>query len=129
VARPKLPRPTDAELEILNVLWGRGPSTVREIHEEITRVRATGYTSVLKALQIMAGKGLVERDEVHRVHVYRAALPQEETQRALVSDLLTRAFRGSAAKLVMRALESERASDEDRVLIRRMLADYERGVK
>ena len=125
MARPRLPRPTDAELEILTVLWSRGPSTVREILEEIARTRTTGYTSVLKTLQIMAGKSLVERDEVHRVHIYRAALPQEETQRALVSDLLDRAFNGSAAGLVMHALASKRASAEDRALIRKMLKAYE----
>jgi predicted transcriptional regulator len=129
VARPKLPRPTDVEIELLNVLWSRGPSTVREIHEEISKTRTTGYTTVLKMLQIMAAKGLVERDEVYRVHVYKAALPQEETQRALVSDLLDRVFNGSAAKLVMHALASKKASDEDRALIQRMLTDYEGGAK
>jgi predicted transcriptional regulator len=123
--RPRLPRPTDAELEILNVLWRRGPSTVREIHEVISSTRATGYTSVLKLVQIMAGKGLVERDEVHRAHVYRATAAESETQRALVRDLVERAFGGSAARLVLHALGSERASDEDRALIRKMLADYE----
>ena len=127
--RPKQQRPTDAELEILNVLWERGPSTVRDVFEAISEKKTTGYTSVLKLMQIMAGKGLVEREEVHRTHVYHAALPQEETQRALVSDLLDRAFNGSAARLVLQALESKRASAEDRDLIRKMLADYERERK
>lgn len=129
MARPKLPRPTDAELEILNVLWRRGPSTVREIHEEIAETRATGYTSVLKLVQIMAGKGLVEREERHRAHIYRAAAAQEETQRALVRDLVERAFGGSAARLVMHALASERASAEDRALIRKMLNETEGKTK
>jgi predicted transcriptional regulator len=129
VARPKLPRPTDAELELLNVLWTRGPSTVREIHEDVSQRRETGYTTVLKMLQIMSAKGLVERDEVHRVHIYRPALAQEDTQRALVSDLLDRVFNGSAAKLVMHALASKKASDEDRVLIQKLLNDYEQEAR
>jgi BlaI family transcriptional regulator, penicillinase repressor len=129
MARPKHPRPTDAELEILNVLWRRGPSTVREVHDEISKARATGYTSVLKVMQIMAGKGLVEREERQRLHVYRAAAAEEETQGALVRDLLERAFNGSAAKLVMHALSSERASAEDRALIRKLLKDYEEKQK
>src|SRR3954452_10190897 len=97
-------KPTDAELEILNVLWRRGPSTVRDIHTEIAGTRATGYTSVLKFVQIMGEKGLVERDEVNRAHVYRATAPEHETQRALVRDLTERAFAGSARRLVMQAL-------------------------
>jgi BlaI family penicillinase repressor len=127
--RPKLPRPTDAELEILNVLWRRGPSTVREVYDEIVVTRETGYTSVLKLIQIMAAKGLVEREEIGRSHVYRPASPQEDTQSALVRDLAERAFGGSAARLVLHALTSERASDEDRALIRKLLKDYEEGRK
>jgi predicted transcriptional regulator len=127
--RPRLPRPTDAELEILNVLWRRGPSTVREIHDEISPARAVGYTSVLKLVQIMAGKGLVEREELHRAHISRATAPQEDTQRALVRDLVERAFGGSAARLVLHALDGERASAEDRALIREMLKEYEGGAK
>jgi predicted transcriptional regulator len=129
MARPKLPRPTDAELEILNVLWRRGPSTVREVHDEISKARTTGYTSVLKLMQIMGGKGLVEREERQRLHVYRATAAEEETQSALVRDLLERAFNGSATKLVMHALSSERASAEDRDLIRKMLKEYEEKPK
>jgi predicted transcriptional regulator len=102
---------------------------VREVHEEISRKRATGYTTVLKMLQIMAAKGLVERDEVYRVHVYKAALPQDETQRALVSDLLDRVFNGSAAKLVMHALASRKASAEDRALIEKLLDEYQQEAK
>ena len=113
----------------MNVLWRRGPSTVREVHDEISKARATGYTSVLKVMQIMAGKGLVEREERQRLHVYRATAAEEETQGALVRDLLERAFNGSAAKLVMHALSSERASAEDRALIRKLLKDYEEKQK
>jgi BlaI family penicillinase repressor len=127
--RPKLPRPTDAELEILNVLWRRGPSTVREVFDEIVATRETGYTSVLKLIQIMAAKRLVEREEIGRSHVYRPVSPQEDTQRALVRDLAERAFGGSAARLVLHALSSERSSDEDRALIRKLLKDYEEGPK
>lgn len=123
--RPKRPRPTDAELEILTVLWRRGPSTVRELHDSISATRETGYTSVLKLVQIMAAKGLVEREERHRAHIYRAADAEEETQRALVRDLAERAFGGSATRLVMRALAEERATPEERALIRRMLERHE----
>jgi BlaI family penicillinase repressor len=86
------PRPTDAELEILTVLWSRGPSTVREIHEVTAKGKPTQYTTVLKLLQIMADKGLVNRDEKERAHVYQAAFPPERTQKQLASDLLKRAF-------------------------------------
>ncbi len=127
--RPRLPRPTDAELEILNVLWRRGPSTVREVHEEISRSRVTGYTSVLKLVQIMAAKGLVEREERHRAHIYRATAAQADTRRALVRDLVERAFGGSAASLVLHALQGERASEEERAQIRRMLTDSEEEAK
>src|SRR5260221_11978 len=95
----KLPRPTDAELEILRVLWQRGPSTVREVHETLNKTKPTGYTTVLKFMQIMADKELVRRDEEQRAHVYEARVPQEQTQRQMVGDLLRRAFDNSAAQL------------------------------
>src|SRR5437868_2561679 len=110
MVKRKGPRPTDAELEILNVLWTRGPSTVREVHAALGK--AIGYTTILKLMQIMTEKGLVRRDERQRAHVYAARLAQEQTQRQLVGDLLERAFSGSAAKLVMHALASRRASAE-----------------
>ena len=122
-------RPTDAELEILSVLWERGRSTVREVHDELNRNRATGYTTVLKFLQIMAEKGLVQRDEVHRVHVYEATLPQETTQSQLIRDLAARAFGGSPLQLAMRALATDRASADELAQIRRLLDDYERRTK
>lgn len=106
MARRKPPRPTDAELAILRVLWERGPSTVREVQEELNHSRRTGYTTVLKLLQIMTEKGLVHRDDTDRAHIYQARLTEEQTQRQLVRDLLDRAFGGSSQKLVMQALRA-----------------------
>lgn len=124
-----LPRPTDAELEILNVLWERGPSTVREVYEVLLESKDIGYTTVLKLMQIMSEKGLVNRDETDRRHVYEAERAQDETQRQLLSDLLDRAFKGSATQLVMQALSSKKASREELAEIRRMLDELERGKK
>src|SRR5260221_13319399 len=104
------PRPTDAELSILSVLWRRGPSTVRDVHEELVRENATGYTTILKLLQIMTEKGLVVRDESERAHVYEAAYSEQRTQRQLLTDLVDRAFDGSEAKLVVQALSSPKAN-------------------
>ena len=125
--KPIPPRPTDAELEILNVLYRRGPSTVREIYQVISKQKTTGYTTVLKTLQIMTDKGLVERDEQERAHRYEARLPQEQTQRQLLNDLLQRAFEGSAAKLVMQALSSKKSSPKELAKIRALLDEVERG--
>ena len=122
-----VPRPTDAELEILNVLWQRGAATVREVHDELSARKATLYTTVLKTLQIMTEKGLVERDESQRAHLYHARLAQDETQRQLLNDLLARAFDGSATKLVMQALSAKEASAEELTEIRAMLDRFERG--
>jgi len=122
-------QPTDAELAILQVLWDRGPSTVREVHEILSASRDTGYTTTLKLMQIMAEKGLVSRDESERTHVYTARVGRDETQRQLVTDLLERAFGGSAVALVMQALKAHPASDAEMNEIRRMIRDYrkERG--
>lgn len=126
--RVTMPRPTDAELEILNVLWQRGASTVRDVHQQIIRSRpAMGYTTVLKLMQIMAEKKLVRRDERQRAHVYEARLAQEQTQRQLIGDLLERAFDGSATKLVMQALSTKKASAAELSTIREMLDEFERG--
>ena len=122
-----LPRPTDGELEILTVLWSRGPSTVRDVHETINRRRAAQYPTVLKLLQIMADKGLVERDEKQRAHVYRAARPREWTQRQLAGDLLQRAFAGSAKNLILGALSARKTSRQELAEIRKMLDEYEGG--
>lgn len=120
------PRPTDAELAILQVLWQHGPSTVRQVHERLSGTRETGYTTTLKLMQIMAEKGLVTRDESARTHVYRARRSRDETQRQLVRDLLDRAFGGSAAALVMQALSAQPASAEELREIRRLLDDSQR---
>jgi len=121
------PRPTDAELEILTLLWSRGPSTVREIHEAIARRKPTQYTTVLKTLQIMAEKGLVRRDEEQRAHIYEASRPREWTQRQLAGDLLQRAFSGSAKSLLLGALSARKVSHEELAELRKFLEDYEKG--
>jgi predicted transcriptional regulator len=116
------PRPTDAELAILRVLWERGPSTVRQVHDIlVSRVGPTAYTTALKLLQIMTEKGLVRRDDSDRTHVYQARLSEEQTQRQLVRDLLERAFGGSASKLVMQALNAKRATPEELGEIRKLI--------
>jgi BlaI family transcriptional regulator, penicillinase repressor len=126
---PETPRPTDAELAILRVLWRRGASTVKDVHEELARSSPTGYTTTLKQLQIMAEKGLVTRDESQRAHLYAARLPAEQTQTQLVGDLLDRAFDGSAARLVQRALSSRPASAEELAEIRQWLDQLEGETK
>jgi predicted transcriptional regulator len=115
------PRPTDAELAILRVLWDRGRSTVRDVHDELNRHAATGYTTVLKLLQIMTEKGLVVRDEAQRAHIYEARYSEQKTQRQLLSDLADRAFGGSATKLVMQALSGRKANAEELSAIRNLL--------
>jgi predicted transcriptional regulator len=122
------PRPTEAELEILTVLWSRGPSTVREIHEVVASRRpAQQYTTVLKLLQIMAEKGLVERDEKQRAHIYQSSRPREWTQRQLAGDLLQRAFGGSATSLLVGALSAKKTSKQELAEIRKLLDEYEGG--
>lgn len=122
-------KPTDAELAILRVLWRRGPSTVRQVHEALSQDREIGYTTALKLMQIMTEKGLVERDESERTHVYRAMLTQEETQQQLVGDLLDKAFGGSASQLVMQALSAKPASADELARIRELLDELEGGEK
>ena len=125
----RLPRPTDAELAILRVLWERGPATVRQVHEALADARDTGYTTTLKLMQIMAEKGLVTRDESARTHVYAARLTQDETQRQLVSDLADRAFGGSAAALVLQALRAGETSVEELEEIRELIDRHNRGAQ
>ena len=127
MAEDKLPRPTDAELQILRVLWARGASTVREVHEALSAEHGTGYTTVLKLMQIMTEKGLVERDESQRAHVYQPTATQQKTERQLVSDLLDRAFGGSAAALAMQALSSKKARPDELKDLRRLLDELEGG--
>lgn len=118
------PRPTDSELAILRILWERGPATVRQVHEALADIRDTGYTTTLKLMQIMAEKGLVERDETARTHVYSAAVNEQQTQRQLVKDLVDRAFGGSAAALVLHALNSEGATAAELKEIRKLINEY-----
>ena len=117
-------KPTDGELAILRVLWANGPSTVRQVVEALGR--ETGYTTALKLLQIMTEKGLVRRDERERTHVYQSTYTEDQTQRTLVSDLLDRAFGGSAAKLVLQALSANTTSPRELAEIKRFL-DKKRG--
>ena len=120
-----IPRPTDAELAILRVLWERGPSTVREVHDALSSTHDTGYTTVLKLLQIMTDKRLVVRDESQRAHIYAAHESEQRTQRQLLGDLIDRAFGGSPAKLVMQALSGSKATAEELTAIRQMLEQME----
>jgi len=125
MARRPTPRPTDAELSILRVLWERGPSTVRQVHDVLSADRDFAYTTTLKLLQLMTEKGVAMREEHGRVHLYRAAVAQEETQRHLIRDLVDRAFGGSPSRLVMQALAATPASAEELREIRRLLKEHE----
>jgi predicted transcriptional regulator len=123
----RLPRPTDAELDILAVLWQRGPSTVREVHDELEREQPVRYTTTLKQMQVMFERGLLQRDESQRAHVYRPAVPEERALRQFTRDLLERAFGGSAEKLVMHALQARRVKSEELDRIRELLNELEEG--
>ncbi len=119
-------KPTPSELEILRVLWERGPSTVRDVHEALSAKKPIGYTSVLKFMQIMTTKGTVRRNEEQRAHVYEAVQPAEKTKRQLAADVLQRVFGGSASQLMMHALADRKTSPEEIEAIRRLLNEYER---
>jgi predicted transcriptional regulator len=121
-----LPLPTPAELAILSILWNLGPSTVREVHNAL-RSKQTGYTTVLKQMQVMVEKGLLARSERYRSHVYEARLPKEQTQRQLAKNLLQRAFDGSAKSLVLGALSSQKVSAAELAEIRQILEQFEKG--
>ena len=121
----KPPRPTEAELVILRALWQIGPCSVREIHRELNETKPTGYTTVLKMMQIMTEKGLVERDETVRPQIYRSSYSQEHTQRQLLGDLLHRAFDGSVRTLVMQALATKKSSPEQLDAIEKLLDRFE----
>jgi predicted transcriptional regulator len=124
------PRPTDAELEILTVLWSLGgPATVRDVYDAINRRRPAQYSTVLKFMQIMAEKGLVRRDETERAHIYEAARPREWTRQQLAGDLLERAFSGSAKALLIGALSARKATKEELNEMRKLLNDYRKGKK
>lgn len=122
----KTGKPTSAELEILDLLWERGTATVREVYEILNCRKPTVYTTVLKLMQIMHEKGIVERDSSSKAHIYRAKQTQDETQKNLVSDLLEKAFRGSALKLVQHVLETKPTSAEELAEIRKLIAEAEK---
>jgi len=122
-------KPTASELEILQVLWERGPSTVREVHEQLNAKRPMGYTGVLKLMQIMTAKGAVRRNEEQRAHVYEAVEPAEKTKRQFALDVLERVFDGSASELMMHALAGHKATKEEMEELRRLLKDYERKMR
>ena len=125
--KPDTPfHPTPSELAILHILWSRGPSTVREIHEELAKEKNVGYTSALKLLQIMTTKGIVKRTEDQRAHVYSANQPAEQTKQQFATDVLQRVFRGSASQLMQHALSGKRSSKEEIDEIRQLLDEYER---
>ncbi len=128
-AEAPLPRPTDAELEILTVLWSTGPATVRQVYEVISQRRTAQYSTILKFMQIMADKGLLRRDEEQRAHVYEAARPREWTQRQLAGHLLERAFSGSAKALLMGALSAKRTTRSELAELRKLLDEYAKGAK
>jgi predicted transcriptional regulator len=125
MARRKTARPTDRELTILRILWDKGPSTVRQVNEAMSRDENTGYTTTLKLMQIMTEKGLLLRDDSQFKHVYRPALTEEKAQKQLVGDLLEKAFSGSAEKLVMHALSAKKVSAKELASIKKMLDEFE----
>ncbi len=125
--KPSPQKPTASELEILRVLWTRGPSTVREVHDSLKEKKTLGYTTALKLLQIMTAKGIVRRNETERAHVYEAGVPAAQTKRQLAGDMLQRVFEGSASELMMHALAGKRASREEIDELRRLLDEYERN--
>ena len=120
-ASGSIPRPTESELELLRILWDKQPATVREIYDTLNQEKPSGYTTVLKLLQIMTGKGLVVRDEANRAHVYRAAMSQDTMQSTMLRDLSVRLFAGSAAQLAMHALAMEPASQNELNEIRALI--------
>jgi predicted transcriptional regulator len=126
---PTPPRPTDAELEILTVLWSTGPATVRQVYEVISQRRAAQYSTVLKFMQIMAEKGLLLRDVEQRAHVYVAAQPREWTQQQLAGHLLHRAFSGSAKALMIGALSAQKTTKAELAELRKLLSEYAREAK
>jgi len=122
-------KPTTSELQILQVLWERGPSTVRDVHDALQAEKALGYTTVLKLMQIMTAKGLVRRDEQQRAHVYEAQQPAEKTKRQLAADVLERVFDGSARELMLHALAAQRSSKKEIEELRSLLDEHERNLR
>jgi BlaI family penicillinase repressor len=126
---PKTPRPTDAEIEILHVLWDRGALTVRQVHEHLSRTKQSQYTTTLKQLQVMTEKGLVVRDESERSHVYRAAVARDRVQRQITTHLIDRVFGGSARGMLMQVLGSQKVSKKELGELRDMIDEFEKGQK
>lgn len=124
-----LPRPTESELAILQVLWENGPSTVRFVNDQLNKERVIGYTTTLKLMQIMAEKGLVDRNTESRTHIYAPAISEPETQRSLLDKFVDTAFRGSAIKLVMQALGQHKASKEELAAIKALIEEQEKAEK
>jgi len=124
MTKQKHVQPTEKELAILAVLWEKGPSTVRQVHEILTQTDRTGYTTTLKLMQIMTEKGLLRRNDAQRTHIYRAKHPQQATQQRLVKNLLEKAFAGSAENLVMQALSAKKISPEELTKIRKLLDTF-----
>jgi len=122
-------KPTASELEILQVLWTRGPSTVREVHEALSERKPVGYTSVLKLMQIMTAKGIVRRNEAQRAHVYEVCQPAEKTKKQFAADVLQRVFEGSASELMMHALSGRKGTKQEIEELRRLLDEYERKLR
>ncbi len=123
----KLPKPTDSELAILQVLWQQGPSTVKVIHEALSKTRDIGYTTALKLMQIMHGKGLLTRERLGKTHVYQPAISQEKTQKQLLNKLMDTAFQGSAMNLIMQALGNQKATSEELTQIKSFIEKLEGG--
>ena len=129
MARRTSPQPTEVELAILRVLWDRGPSSVRQVHEALSAARDTGYSTTLKMMQVMFDKGLLKRDESVRPQVYRPTQPEAQTQTQMVDDLIQKVFGGSARKLVLRAVQSEQVSAGELAEIRKLLKQMDKPSK
>lgn len=119
-------KPTESEMEILRILWEKGPSTVREVHDHLSRTKDSGYTTTLKLMQIMYEKGLVKRDDTNRSHVYEAGISQDKTRKAMLDRLIKTMFQGSSSKLVMQALGHHKATNEEIASIRKYLDEMEK---
>lgn len=125
----KTPKPSDSEMEVLQLLWKCGPLTVREVHEELNKKKDVGYTTTLKVMQRMNEKKLLTRETHERTHLYQAAITEDDTQSELLDRFLNSAFGGSSLKLVMQALGNKSTSKEDLAIIREHLDKIERGTK
>jgi predicted transcriptional regulator len=126
MASQEIPQPTDGELEVLRFLWNNGPSTVKQVHEAVNKKRPVGYTTTLKVMQVMLERGLLVRNDSKYRHIYTPTLPEEKTQRQLVTDFLEKAFSGSTEKLVMQLLSAKKLSAKERAEIRKMFDEIER---